>query len=145
MKAFRFPLDAVLRIRSLEERIAREKLIVAQRDLRRAQSRYAELDAALTGLCLPTAPTRMSTIHWMSEQAGRLSEEVRVIRELVASTASALDEASRSWHHARKRVGTLERLHSEGLARWKDAAARHEVAELDDLASVRHGLIGVRA
>lgn len=145
MKAYRFSLDAVLRVRTLQERIAREQLMVAQRKLRQAQGRCTALQASMDGLALPTEPTRMGTIHWIGEQAGRLSEEVVAIRELSAAAATALEDASRVWHDARKRMGTLERLDSEGMARWKDAAAREEVAELDDLASTRHGLRVVRA
>lgn len=145
MKAYRFSLDAVLRIRALEERIARERLVVAQRNLRRAQTLCAEREAAMAGLALPTEPTRMGTVHWVADQAERLSEEVRVSRELLIVATFTRDEASRAWHLARKRVGALEKLNSEGLARWKDAAGRYEVAELDDLANRRHGLRGVRA
>lgn len=145
MKAYRFSLDTVMRIRALEERIAREHLMTAQRALRHAQGLCATVEASLAALEVPTGPTTMGSVHWIADQAGRLSDEVRASREVVVAAASTREEASRSWHLARKRLGTLERLDSEGFARWKDEAQRHEVAELDDLANVRHGLVGVRS
>lgn len=144
MKAYRFSLEAVMRIRSLEERIAREHLMVAQRELRYAQGECAELERAMDALTFPSQAISMGTVHWFADQATRLAEEVRASQEAVSAATSKRDEASRAWHRARKRVGALERLDLEGLVRWKDSAARYEVAELDDIANVRHGLSGVR-
>lgn len=145
MKVYRFSLGTVMRIRALEERIARERVVVAQRDLRHAQVLCAAVEASLAALEAPIGLTTISEVHWIADQAARLSEEVRANREVVAAAASVREEASRSWHLARKRLATLERLDSEGRARWKNEVQRHEVAELDDLSNARHGLAGVRS
>lgn len=144
MKVYHFSLGTVMRIRALEERLAREHLMLAQRDLRRAQGIYQGAEASLAALAVPTGPTTVGQIRWIGDQAARLFEEVRVSREAMVAAASVREEASHSWHMTRKRLGTLERLDSQGLARWQDEVRRQEVAELDDLANTRHGLVGVR-
>lgn len=144
MKVYHFSLGTVMRIRALEERLAREHLMLAQRELRRAQGVYQDNSASLAALAVPTGVTTMGQVRWIGDQAGRIFEEVQMSREAMVAAASTREEASRSWHVARKRLGTLERLNVQGLARWKDEVRRQEVAELDDLANTRHGLIGVR-
>jgi len=145
VKAYRFSLDTVMRIRALEERLVRERLILVQRDLRLAQDAYRQAEASLEALAAPTGQTTMDKICWIGDQATRLSEEVRVSGEELVAAASTHDEVSHLWHETRKRLGTLERLDSEGRAQWKREIQRHEVAELDDLANARHGLIGARS
>jgi len=145
VKAYRFSLDTVMRIRALEERLVRERLILAQRDLRQAQVVYGQAEASLAALAVPTGPTTMDKVCWIGDQATRLSDEVRVSREALVAAASTRDEVSYLWHVTRKRLGTLERLDSEGRARWKGEVQRQEVAELDDMANARHGLIRARS
>ena len=144
MKVYRFSLEIVMRIRVIEERLAREKLVSAQHDLRRARDAYVAAETAIATLATPTGPTTVGEIRWIGEQADRLADEVRVRRQVVVAAASSRDEARDSWHTARKNLGTLERLDAHGLARWKNEAAHEEVAELDDLANTRHGSQGAR-
>jgi len=142
MRAYRFPLATVARIRALEERLARERFMVALRDLRRAQDAHKEAAAALAALGAPTGPTTMGEVHWIQSQAERLSEQVQRSREVVVGAVSTRDEASGAWRVALKRSSVLERLDARSLARWRDEVQRGEVAELDDLANARYGLVG---
>lgn len=145
MKVYRFSLETVMRIRALEERLVRERLMVAQRDLRLAQVVYRQAKDSLEALAAPTGQTTMDTICWVGDQATRLSEEVRVRGEELVVAASIHGEVSHQWHVTRKRLGTLERLDSEGRTRWKREIQRQAVAELDDMANARHGFIGARS
>jgi len=145
MKVYRFSLETVMRIRALEERLAREHLMLAQRNLRHAHGVFEAAQASLAALTVPTGPTTMGDLCWIGDQADRLAEEVRICHEVVAAAESAREGFSQAWHLARKRLGALERLNVEGLARWKDESQRQEVAELDDVANVRHGLVRARS
>jgi flagellar export protein FliJ len=144
VKVYRFSLEIVMRIRAIEERLAREKLVTAQRDLRRARGAYVAAETAIATLAAPTGPITVGEVRWIGEQADRLADEVRVRRQVVVAAASTRDEARDSWHAARKSLGTLERLDLQGLARWKNEVAREEVSEMDDLANTRHGSQGAR-
>jgi flagellar export protein FliJ len=142
VRAYQFRLAAVARIRALEERVAADRFMVAQRDLRRAQEMVRLADAALGGLEAPSGVITTSELAWTHDQAGRLAEAARARRHNMAAAELACVQARSEWSTATRRSGVLERLHAQGLARWRDEAMRQEAAELDDLSHARHGLAG---
>lgn len=137
MKAYRFSLATVMRIRTLEERLARERLMSIQRDLRSAQDGYRCAQARLAELQIPKSPATINEVRWTAEQAGRLGDELRARAVTVREAASLRDEARQSWQVARKRSSVIERLDEQGRARWREEIMRDEASELDDLASSR--------
>jgi flagellar export protein FliJ len=142
VKAYRFRLATVARIRALEERVAADRFRVAQRDLRRAQG--AE-DAAARDLGLLAGPAGLMTmaeVTWIGEQAERLSATLAACREDVVVAEVACVEARRQWDIALRRSEVLARLDEQGRVRWRADALRHEAAELDDLSNARHRLVG---
>ena len=139
MKAYRFRLATVARIRALEERVAADRFRVAQRDLRQARDSARAAWNALAALEAPPGVHEMAAFVWLGDQADRLSEQVRVCREKVVEAESACAEARAAWDVAVRRSGVLERLGEQGLARWRSEALREEAAELDDLSLARHG------
>ncbi len=143
MKSYRFRLATVARIRALEERVAADRLMTAQRDLRQARESARTAWNALAALEVPPGVTEMAVFLWLGAQADRLSESVRVCSEKVTEAESVCAEARLAWDVAVRRSGVLERLGEQGLARWRGEAQRAEAAELDDLSLVRHGRLGV--
>ncbi|HUX03536.1 MAG TPA: flagellar FliJ family protein [Acidimicrobiales bacterium] len=143
MKAYHFSLSTVLRIRALEERLARERLLVAQRALRTAHQEHQALAAKLGELTVPSRLTTIEEIRWVGDQAQRLNEQIRVRHERVVEVSCARDQANAAWTAARKRTGALERLEAQSVARWRHESERSEVAELDDVANARHRVAGV--
>ncbi len=143
MRAYRFSLETVMRIRLLEERLARERLLEASRDVRRARDAFVAADASLSELTLATEPTSIGHLRWVADQAERLAGERRATRDALAGSRDAREIASRAWVIARRRAEVLERLRAEGVARWRDDLRREESAELDDLATIRHGVLAV--
>jgi hypothetical protein len=139
VKAYRFRLATVARIRALEERLARERYVFALRDLRHAREAERSALVALAALEPPVSPATMVDVLWIGDQAERLSQSVQTCRQVVAAVTSMSVEAGRSWNLAVKRSGVLERLDDQGLVRWRDEALRQEVSELDDFANARHG------
>ena len=143
MKAYHFRLATVARIRALEERVAADRFMVAQRDLRQAQASARAARNALATLEAPQGVVEISAFVWLGQQADRLSEWVGVCDEKVVEAESACVEARAAWDVAVRRSGVLERLGEQGLARWRSETLREEAAELDDLSLVRHGRLGV--
>lgn len=138
MKAYRFSLATVMRIRQLEERLAREALLLAQRELRASQEGYRGAHRALAEYAAPTAPTSVDDLRWRYDQSARLAEAVNVRREELLLVASRRDEAVASWKGASQRAEVLSRLNADAWARWRATAQREEISEMDNLTSARH-------
>jgi len=142
VKAYRFRLATVARIRALEERVAGDRFKLALRDLRRARDRERSAERALAALQTPTGLTTMATLAWIGDQGQRLSESLRSCREEVVEAESLCAETRGAWEGATKRSGVLERLNEQGFVRWRGEMARLEGAELDDLSHARHPSVG---
>jgi flagellar export protein FliJ len=145
VRAYRFRLATVARIRALEESVARERLMVAQRDVRLAREAVGAAEAALGALRAPTGLSTMAALTWTGEQADRLAGTVRARRTAMAAAASRCVEARLAWDVASKRSGALERLDAQRFARWRDETARQEATELDDLSHARYAPSGERS
>ena len=143
MKAFHFRLATVARIRALEERVAAERFMAAQRTLRQHEASVRAAEAELGALAPPQGMTTMAALHWVADQADRLADALRVCHENVAAAESACREARAAWDVAVRRSGVLERLGEHELIRWRAETLRAEAAELDDLSLARHRLAGV--
>ena len=143
MKAFHFRLATVARIRALEERVAADRFMTAQRVLRQAEESVRAAEVALAMLEGPQGTSTMAAHLWVGDQAERLAEALSVCREELAAAQSVCAEARTAWDGAVRRSGVLERLGEQELARWRSETLREEAAELDDLALSRHRLIGV--
>jgi flagellar export protein FliJ len=144
VRAYRFRLATVARIRALEERVAAERFMVALRDLRKAEESRRAAEVALSALEAPTGLTTMAAMTWVGDQAERLADSLAGCRASVTEAASWCAEARAAWDVAARRAGVLERLDEHGLARWREETLRQEAIELDDLSLARHGAIGVR-
>jgi flagellar biosynthesis chaperone FliJ len=142
MKAYRFRLATVARIRALEERVAADSFRLSLRHLRLAQETERAARGALADLAIPTEVATMASHQWTSDQADRLATSLRLSREAVVAAELGCTEARHAWKVATQRSGVLERLHDDGFAHWREDMLRHEAAELDDLSHARLGLIG---
>lgn len=132
-----------MRIRLLEERLARERLFVASRDLRLARDTLDVVEATLGALALSNEATSIGHLRWVADQADRLAVECHEARGVLADAHDAREAASHAWTDARRRAEVLERLRAAEVARWRDELRREETAELDDLATIRHGSLVV--
>jgi flagellar biosynthesis chaperone FliJ len=142
VKAYRFRLSTVARIRALEERVATDLLRVSLREVRRAHELERAAHGALADLAVPTGSTTMSAHAWTRDQADRLSASHRASREAVGVAELAADEARQAWKVATKRSEVLLRLEAHGFARWRDDMMRQEAIELDDLSHARLARLG---
>jgi len=141
MKRFRFRLEAVLGLRALAERSARERFGAAQRrladalaDLRAAEQRRLDLADALAG-------SRSGSFRPADQVGGLLAlqEAERGERDAAKRHAEARlagERAREEWLAARRRLQVVERLQDRARRAHREAADKAEQALLDELASL---------
>ncbi len=138
MKSYRFRLASVARIRALEERVARNRLMLDLRDLHYAQEMERSASASLAALDPPSGLVSIAEVRWIEDQAERLSDSVRSCQLKVRTAESACVESRQSWNEAIKRAGALARLERQEYVNWRAEALREETAEIDEIGSTRH-------
>jgi flagellar export protein FliJ len=144
VKAYRFRLDSVLRVRQLQERAAAQQLAVAARELHAAEAGLARARGALDGLRAPSGRLGADAVHWTQAQSDRMSDTARRRTEQVEAAAAVARQAKEAWGGARQQTATLERLDERHVAVWRAELDRSEVAELDDLTTARAAREGRR-
>ena len=137
MKAYRFRLESVLRVRQLQERVAAQQLAVAVRDLHCARARLARARRALAGLDAPTGLLTVGAVEWTQAQSDRMSETARQSADEAETAGEAARQATQAWGSARQRTAMLERLDERHLTLWRAELDRSEAVVLDDLSTGR--------
>ena len=135
MKAYRFRLDSVLRVRRLQEQAATQQLAASVRALHHAKSESARARRSLEDMTAPPAGSRSehSDGHTHSRPGCLRRRGERA--EAVETAAETAREANMAWGRARQRTATLERLDERHVALWRKELDRSEAAVLDDLAT----------
>jgi flagellar protein FliJ len=137
VKAYRFRLDSVLRVRQLQERAAAQRLAVAVRELQCARAELASARRALAGLAAPTGRLSAGTVQWTQAQSDRMSERARQRADEMVTAEELARQATQAWGTAQQRMATLERLDERHLALWRTEFDRSEGLALDDLTTAR--------
>jgi flagellar export protein FliJ len=137
VKAYRFRLDSVLRVRHLQERVAAQQLGVAVRDLHRARTELTRARRSLEGLAAPAGRLTVGAVQWTHAQSDRMSERARQSADEVEAAEEVARQATHAWGSARQRTAMLERLYERHLALWRAELNRSEAVELDDLTTGR--------
>jgi flagellar protein FliJ len=137
MKAYRFRLDSVLRVRRLQERVATQQLAAAVRELDYAQTESARARRSLESMAAPAGRLTVGALQWAHAQSTRMSETASERAEAVEVAAEAARQANEAWGSAKQRTATLERLDERHVALWRIELERNEAAVLDDLATRR--------
>jgi flagellar protein FliJ len=141
MKRFRFRLEAVLGIRDLAERRARERFGFAQKKVADAteavvlaKHRRAEIGAALAA-ALTGSFRAVDRVGGMA--ALRVAErgELEAVRLLVEAE-TARDRVREEWLFARRRLQVIEKLEERARQAHRDAADKAEQNLLDELGSM---------
>ena len=137
MKAYRFRLDSVLRVRQVQERAAAQQLALAIRDLHQARAELARARRALAGLSAPAGRLTIGAVQWTHAQSDRMSEKARQRTDELEAAEEVAREASQAWGTARQRTATLERLDERHLGLWQAEFDRSEGLALDDSSTAR--------
>jgi flagellar FliJ protein len=137
VKAYRFRLESVLRVRQLQERAAAQRLAVAVRTLHDARAEHRRARRALEGLAAPEGRLSVGAVEWAHEQSDRMAQRTRQRADEMQAAEEAARAARELWGSARQRTATLERLDERHLALWQTEFDRSEAVALDDLATRR--------
>jgi flagellar protein FliJ len=140
VKAYRFRLDSVLRVRQLQERAAAQRLAVAVRELQDARAELASARRSLAGLAAPAGRVTGGTVQWTQAQSDRMSERARQRADEVETAEELARQATGAWGTAQQRMATLERLDERHLALWRTEFDRSEGVALDDLTTSRRSV-----
>lgn len=142
MRAFRFRAQVVLDLRRREEEAARAALArhraLSERAwglVQRARGTLAEAGAALAREAAGGAPHQ--TLMWHQSWITRLRREARAAAEAAAAADQAAAEAVSAVQRATQRRRVLERLHDRALRAYREARSRADLAEMNQLATVR--------
>jgi flagellar FliJ protein len=139
MKRYRFRLESVLRVRRVQEDVARGDLARANTAVTAAA---AALDAARHRLARTTSdPAPADAPEWQARRAlllGRAEEISARGADLEAATEARADR-QRALAEARTRVRALERLDERRRAEHAVESARDESRTMDDLVTARWG------
>ncbi|MGA2835723.1 MAG: flagellar FliJ family protein [Acidimicrobiales bacterium] len=138
MKAYRFRLEGVLRVREVREQLAAHALAGATRQLGQAESALDRSRRALDELEPPSGQVTLGEVEWVRDQAERMAEELAARAEAVDAASRLVGEARSSWQSARTQCAVLERLDARQRAVWQEDLARAEAKEIDDLAALRY-------
>jgi flagellar export protein FliJ len=137
VRAFRFRLESVARVREHQERAAAQRVALATRDLYAARTRCAQIRAATRQLAFPVGHSDMAALRWVHDQSERMADLARRHDALAARAEVAANEARTAWMEAEQRCRALRRLEERQRDRWQVDADRAAVTELDDMATVR--------
>ncbi|HEV3188510.1 MAG TPA: hypothetical protein VGZ04_10775 [Acidimicrobiales bacterium] len=138
MKSYHFRLATIMRVRSLEERVARDRYMVSLRDRRRAEDDLRTAKDALLSLEAPKGVVAIGDVRWAADQAERLSRAILERFEVWQNVTERCEERRCAWSEASKRSSVLERLDESGRATWRDETIRQESLELDDATNSRY-------
>ncbi|MFW6122632.1 MAG: flagellar export protein FliJ [Thermodesulfobacteriota bacterium] len=126
---FRFPLETVLKVRSLREEQARMELAQAQRQLARSRQALTETEALISGTL-----TRMKEASLREWQASEYQMIFRYLEHLKSAREGWLEQVSREETVVAEKLSALEKCHQErrlleNLRDKKQAEFRRELAK----------------
>lgn len=137
MRRYEFRAEKVLRIRRLQEDMARAAVadarraeVAAQATVDASQQRYAEL---------ATAHSAQSSAAFLMarEQAGHRASAVTIARERRHEAGQVTTSALGTWHDANSKVQGLERLDERRRTEHHIEVRRDEDAQADEIVVAR--------
>ena len=143
MRPFRFRARAALQLRQREHDEALAVLARAQASLARAAQRVAEAIAAVQRAdeqfreVLNTPEPGPPPLDWYRSWRVRLTGERHRSEAERRAREVEVNEAAATVARTRQRVRSLERLHDNALAAWKQALHHEEHKTMDALATLR--------
>ena len=143
MKGYQFRLARLMRVRDVEERIAKERFLAADRIAREAEDavvdareavRSAEDDLRATQAQQSLSPSRV--LAALDLIAG-LRARVRALHERSLPLRAAAEVERAAWGERRRDLRGLERLEDRDRERVRAEEGRREALTLDEVAAMR--------
>ena len=138
MKRFRFRLEQVLRVRRLQEDMARAELMHANREARAAADRVNERIAEYNGAPRPGGEQPYDEFNRVQFHLDNAAGAITVARTEYRTALKVVDDRRAEWAQARQRVAALERLEERRRDEHAIEARRADDRLVDDLVVARH-------
>jgi len=142
MKAFRFPLQAVLTLRMDRETKALEAFAQAQSEFEKIAARFRQIQEEIEDVFDRRRATLKTTAS--SEDMQQLQQGLKALQETsrhcqaeLEKAKAILEEKSRILLEARQQREIVEKVHQRQSARHQLQTARQEQRMLDDLATLK--------
>lgn len=138
MKRFRFRLEQILRVRRLQEDIARAALMTAHHTAREAAD---VLNARIEDYAAASRPFGAQTYDEFNRTQSRLDHAagaITVARGVYRDAVDVVDVRRNEWTAARQRVAALERLETRRRDEHTIEVRRAEDRLVDDLVVAQH-------
>lgn len=139
MKAYRFRLEVLLRIRRAEEELAREALVLANRRLMAALARRDEHADRYRSLTPELGPVSREDFFAERLTAELAAATLRAAQEELSTAGGEVAMAQATWTQARRAVRVLERLDERRRAEHSAEEQRQEAIEIDDIVTAGRG------
>lgn len=138
MKRFHFRLEQVLRVRRVQEDIARGALMLANREAQTAADAVNARVAEYTDAARPSGAQSYDTFNRMQSHLDNAAAAITVARAEYKSRLEVVETRRSEWAAARQRVAALERLEERRRAEHAVEVRRAEDRLVDDLVVARH-------
>ncbi len=138
MNRFRFRLEQVLRVRRLQEDIARGALMTAHHAAREAADRVNERIGDYAAVSRPDGAQTYEDFNRTQFRLENAAGAISVARGFYNHALSVVDTRRGEWTVARQRVAALERLEARRREEHAIEMGRAEDRLVDDLVVARH-------
>jgi flagellar FliJ protein len=138
LKRFRFRLEQVLRVRRLQEDIARGALMHANLQARQAADVVNARVEEYTTAARPSGAQSYDTFNQMQSRLDNAAGAITIARAEYQQALGVVDERRAEWAAARQRVAALERLEERRRDEHAIEVRRAEDRMVDDLVVARH-------
>jgi len=138
LKRFHFRLAQVLRVRRLQEEIARGALMLANREAQTAADAVNARVAAYADAARPAGAQSYDTFNRTQAHLDNAAAAITVARAEYRSRLEVVETRRAEWAGARQRVAALERLEERRRAEHAVEVRRAEDRLVDDLVVARH-------
>ncbi len=138
MKRFRFRLEQVLRVRRLQEDIARAALLHANLQAKCAADAVNARIADYAAASRPSGAQTYDAFNRMQFELDNSAGAITVARTQYRRALEVVDQHRADWAAARQRVAALERLEQRRRDEHAIEARRAEDRLVDDLVVARH-------
>jgi flagellar protein FliJ len=133
MKRYEFRAEKVLRVRRLQEDLARAGVAAARHAEQTADATLAASQQRYAQLSVPSAPLTPAGFLAAREQAGYRATAVTNAEHQRRAAAAATADALTGWHEAHRKVDGLERLDARRRDEYAIEAGRAQDAVVDEL------------
>jgi flagellar export protein FliJ len=138
LKRFRFRLEQVLRVRRIQEDMARGALMLANREARAAADQVNARIAEYAAASRPSGAQTYEAFNRMQARLDNAAGAITMARAVYQQALEVVEGRRAEWAAAQQRVAALERLEERRRDEYAIEFRRAEDRLVDDLVVARH-------